>query len=233
LALCVLGVGAPLSVIALVAPAHAVLVNDSKTRTVSFSGASCGDRDNAVFTLPPGARSIRLNGPEVGDQIASATGDDVVAEVSSVRRSGHRMIVTVRGAAAVCTNPAAYPKGWETEDVDLDASFKRQEPVTAFADCRNDRQRPSHIVVACGDGNLQLEGVRWSRWGGTVAVGHGRALFNDCTPYCAVGKFHRAPATVRLSQPRYCSSADHYVYRKLIVYISGKGRQSTTFGWLC
>jgi hypothetical protein len=213
--------------------ADAVWVRDSATRTAAFRAAGCGDRDNAVLTLPRGARSIRVDYPEVGLAIASVTSDDLVAEVSSIRRSGRRIIVTVRGSGVVCANPAAYPSGWETEDVDIDATFTRPEPVTAFADCRNDRQRPTRIIVACGDGNLQLQGVRWSRWGGTVAVGHGHALYNDCIPFCAEGHFRRASATVRLSQPRYCDSAGHYAYRKLVVYIAGLGRQSTTFGWLC
>ena len=47
------------------------------------------------------------------------------------------------------------------------------------------RVRPRSIIVACGDGNLQLRKLRWRSWEGSVARAVGVALANDCLPFCA------------------------------------------------
>jgi hypothetical protein len=64
--------------------------------------------------------------------------------------------------------------------------------------------RPASIVIACGDGNFYVTGLRWSRWGSRDAVATGTAHANDCTPYCAAGRFHTYPAALRLSRPVSC-----------------------------
>jgi hypothetical protein len=81
--------------------------------------------------------------------------------------------------------------------------------------CYNFRQRPRNVIVACGDGNFQLRGMRWRRWGRPVARGRGTALLNDCIPYCAEGTFHRLPVRVRLSGRRLCRNVERYVYTRI------------------
>jgi hypothetical protein len=61
--------------------------------------------------------------------------------------------------------------------------------------------RPATFVLACGDGNNYLTGLRWSTWSADSATGTGTDAANDCKPYCAVGHFHDFPVEVRLDQP--------------------------------
>jgi hypothetical protein len=83
------------------------------------------------------------------------------------------------------------------------------KPV-AFLGCRSlglhpaPLVRPASIVVACGDGNFYLTGLHWTSWSRTGAAGTATAHQNDCTPYCAAGRFHTYRAAVTLSKPRSC-----------------------------
>jgi hypothetical protein len=61
--------------------------------------------------------------------------------------------------------------------------------------------RPASIVVACGDGNFYLTGLKWSQWTATGAAATGTGHENDCSPYCAAGHFHTYRVTVRLFRP--------------------------------
>jgi hypothetical protein len=71
--------------------------------------------------------------------------------------------------------------------------------------------RPSRILIACGDGNFYMTGLRWSSWTSAGARGRGTAHQNDCKPYCAVGHFHTYRGiTVRLSRPRSCRGEEQF-----------------------
>ena len=72
-----------------------------------------------------------------------------------------------------------------------------------YADCDfTPRYKPHTIILACGDGNAQLKSIHWYRWGGSNARGWTRRfIYNDCDPYCAVGRFHRRRAP---PGPRSC-----------------------------
>ncbi|MEV5840853.1 hypothetical protein ACGF3G_07240 [Streptomyces sp. NPDC048179] len=75
-----------------------------------------------------------------------------------------------------------------------------QHPV--LVDCLwHQRFRPTDFMLACGDGNSLLTGMRWTRWNDSTAVGQGVNVVNDCKPYCAAGKFHKYPVTVKLDRP--------------------------------
>jgi hypothetical protein len=58
--------------------------------------------------------------------------------------------------------------------------------------------KPSNYVLSCADANARFQGVTWSSWTSTSASGSGVLVENDCTPYCAAGKFitHRARVTL-------------------------------------
>jgi hypothetical protein len=88
-------------------------------------------------------------------------------------------------------------------------------PPACQAHYRGLRQRPRSVLVACGDGNLQLRSMRWRGWNSGKARGRGQALLNDCRPYCAAGRFHRLPVRVRLTRPQYCSGLGRYIYTRL------------------
>jgi len=81
--------------------------------------------------------------------------------------------------------------------------------------CYDVRYKPRNVVIACGDGNLQLRRMRWRGWNRKVARGDGIALYNDCIPYCAAGRLHRIRVRVRLSGRRRCPQVGRYVYTKL------------------
>ena len=67
--------------------------------------------------------------------------------------------------------------------------------------------RPSKLAVS-SDGTL--EGVRWSSWGSTDAVGDGRLRVLDCDPTCAGGGIEQLEVKVKLSAPRLCGDATYF-----------------------
>lgn len=72
-----------------------------------------------------------------------------------------------------------------------------------LVDCFSQAQvRPEKYLLACGDGNNQLVGLRWHSWGPRIATATGTDLVNDCRPNCAAGRFHPYPVRVTLSEPR-------------------------------
>jgi hypothetical protein len=81
--------------------------------------------------------------------------------------------------------------------------------------CTNHRIRPRRVIIACGDGNLFLTGMRWRGWNRGVVRGRGRAHLNDCIPYCAAGRFHSYPVKIRLDRVRRCRNIERYVYTRL------------------
>jgi hypothetical protein len=56
--------------------------------------------------------------------------------------------------------------------------------------------QPTSVILSCADGAIQLENLSWSRWGEPRAVANGTYVWNDCTPDCATGGWHRRPITV-------------------------------------
>jgi hypothetical protein len=79
--------------------------------------------------------------------------------------------------------------------------------VPAFPGCipaQKPAVRPAKITITCADANFYVTGLRWASWKTTSAAGTGTAHVNDCTPYCAAGKFHTYPAVIALSQPTRC-----------------------------
>ncbi|MER5485346.1 hypothetical protein ABT024_19270 [Streptomyces sp. NPDC002812] len=77
-----------------------------------------------------------------------------------------------------------------------------QDPVV-LVDCFSQAQtRPTEYILACGDGNNRLVGLRWDSWGPGSATATGTDMVNDCRPYCAAGRFRAYPVTVTLSHPQ-------------------------------
>ncbi|MEU3407137.1 hypothetical protein ABZ766_24790 [Streptomyces sp. NPDC006670] len=70
-------------------------------------------------------------------------------------------------------------------------------------DCFSAAQvQPEEYILACGDGNNRLVGLRWDSWGASTATATGTDMVNDCRPYCAAGRFRPYPVRVTLSAPR-------------------------------
>ncbi|MFB7462452.1 hypothetical protein ACFCZ1_02900 [Streptomyces sp. NPDC056224] len=74
--------------------------------------------------------------------------------------------------------------------------------TVVVADCFAQAQvRPEEYLLACGDGNNRLVGLRWDTWGRRTATATGTDMVNDCRPYCAAGRFRSYPVKVSLSKP--------------------------------
>ena len=58
--------------------------------------------------------------------------------------------------------------------------------------------RPSAMILTCADANDVLTGLHWVSWGTGAAFATGIEQINDCTPYCAAGKFINYPVLIDL-----------------------------------
>ncbi|MEU9102119.1 hypothetical protein [Streptomyces sp. NPDC048361] len=109
-----------------------------------------------------------------------------------MRRQKVRAAVSIGAVAAlaVAIGPAA-------------ATGRPAGPDTVVVDCAGHPQvRPGSYLIACGDGNNGLVDLHWTQWGPASAVAQGVDKVNDCVPYCAAGRFHSYPVTVRLDNAR-------------------------------
>ena len=87
--------------------------------------------------------------------------------------------------------------------------------------CTQSQVRPSSIILACADDNLELIALHWSAFGGAPRERERQLHVNDCTPNCAAGHFDSYPVTVVLSQARPCP--DKYDdYRTATVTFTGR-----------
>jgi len=78
--------------------------------------------------------------------------------------------------------------------------------------------KPRSIIVACGDGNLQLLKLRWAQWTSLRAEGTGVYYWNDCIPACYKGHFHRrAGACVKLYRVTRCKSKGFLQFTRISV----------------
>ncbi|MGE7387998.1 hypothetical protein ACQKM2_21235 [Streptomyces sp. NPDC004126] len=110
-----------------------------------------------------------------------------------VRRHG------VRRAALLCALAALAAAAVPASAARIPAA---PEPLVVV-DCFDEPQvRPDEYLLACGDGNNRLVGLRWESWGPGTATATGTDMVNDCRPYCAAGHFRAYPVTVTLSKPQ-------------------------------
>ena len=186
-------VAAVLALLILAAPANALTVRPTKIVEYSFSGGTCGSTDGALVTLPRGARSPSIVGPQLGDVLASDD-DDVtpVAEITaaSVGRLGSTLVAGFQatGTDDVCSNPQNYAEdGWATVDVDLVVRFVQDVATYVKGFSGRARRRPARLNVGIGT----LTSLSWRTWDGRVARGGGLGPGG-------------LPVTVRLSRPRDC-----------------------------
>jgi hypothetical protein len=89
--------------------------------------------------------------------------------------------------------------------------------------------KPTAYTISCADANSALAKLHWTIWVKGGARATGTFSENDCTPYCAAGKFISYPAKVALSGAR--TTAHGLLYTRLtITYTAHAKRQhfSTT-----
>jgi hypothetical protein len=110
------------------------------------------------------------------------------------------VVGTVIGLGAALLLTAGMTTASATPPTPPAARATVQHPV--LVDCLwHQRFRPTDFLLACGDGNSILTGMHWTQWNDNTAVAQGVNAVNDCKPYCAAGKFHKYPVTVRLDRP--------------------------------
>ncbi len=80
------------------------------------------------------------------------------------------------------------------------ALIQRASPAKAVVvNCQLKPQvRPTAMILTCADANDVLTGLHWVSWGTGAAFATGIEQINDCTPYCAAGKFINYPVLVDL-----------------------------------
>ena len=111
----------------------------------------------------------------------------------------------------------------------VDAGAKNHK-VYFLSNCTNTRYKPTHLIAACGDAGLRVNGIEWSHYGAKSATGNGTAAIKTCMPDCATGGINRNPAVVRLSRPRQCAGDSRTVFTRLKVTSQGN---TITFPFPC
>ncbi|MGW0366144.1 hypothetical protein [Streptomyces sp. NPDC002990] len=125
-----------------------------------------------------------------------ASGDDRPGRCARTIRS--RLRTTTLLCAAVTLAAATVAASPQTRTAPAPAP----DPVVVV-DCFSKAQvRPDEYLLACGDGNNRLVGLRWDSWGPRTATATGTDMVNDCRPYCAAGRFRPYPVKVTLSDPK-------------------------------
>jgi hypothetical protein len=91
----------------------------------------------------------------------------------------------------------------------------RGQQVYAIGNCSKAEVRPSKLVLACADGNVYATGVRYSSYGGAVAIAKATAYRNKCEPDCAHGRFVSSRATIRLFSIKRCGGRFFYTMARI------------------
>lgn len=194
-------------------PASALTITDTLERQVSFSSDVCQPVTRTV-TLPRGARSVRVQEPDSRDLLVGEDGATVavVTDVRVVTRSGRpRVQVTAEPDPAACNPAGGADEGWRDDGLGIPvvARFRRNVRVWVQGTGRGDDPAVRPRTLPFGMRSA-IVGIRWSRWGGSTAVGRGQVEFNTCEPDCARGQARYFPVRVVLERVRDCGSRWKY-----------------------
>lgn len=108
------------------------------------------------------------------------------------RRRIAAIVLPILAAIGVAAGTAAAATGHHAT---THAAAKPAAAPVVF-NCQHAQVRPGNFTLTCADGNDYLSHLSWSSWTGASASGRGTDVLNDCTPYCAAGKFHSYRANV-------------------------------------
>ena len=126
------------------------------------------------------------------------------------------IVVIVGGGGAFAAVRLSANRGGSTPKVSLPSVMQCTGKV---------QSEPTSYVLACADYNSELLKIHWTSWTSNSATAKATYSFNDCTPYCAAGKFHSYPASVRLSSPHKTKSG--LLFSEVsIAYIGPSGRKA-------
>ena len=88
-------------------------------------------------------------------------------------------------------------------------------------DCELPVQKPDAITFTCGDGNMYVEHIDWSRWDSKKASGSGIYTVNNCDPDCVDGTFIHVPVNITLS---HLTEWKKKFYLRALVILSKDGK---------
>ncbi|OLZ59445.1 hypothetical protein AV521_45290 [Streptomyces sp. IMTB 2501] len=146
--------------------------------------------------------------------------------------SSSRRLLSVLVSAAALLATAAVPAAASGAAPSRAAVGPAARRTPVLVDClRHDRVTPHEYMLACGDGNNGLRGLRWADWTAHVAHGVGRQIANDCVPDCAQGHFHTFWVGVEVYRPVHRAGKAPYFSRLKVVYLdrrpAGSGPSQT------
>jgi hypothetical protein len=90
------------------------------------------------------------------------------------------------------------------------ASASPQRVFVARRGCTGRAFRPRWIILACGDGAVWIDRLRYRSYGGVFAPATGRLYFRICIPSCALGTTRRVAARIRLRRRIRCGGVRYY-----------------------
>jgi hypothetical protein len=82
---------------------------------------------------------------------------------------------------------------------------------------------PSSLILACGDGGIYMQPIRWSSWSASRAVGSGVLHENNCDPDCAGGHVNIYKANVTLSGVDRTTDGPEFT-RVTVTLVGGTGK---------
>jgi hypothetical protein len=88
-----------------------------------------------------------------------------------------------------------------------------------YSSCVKPTYRPHSYVLTCADGYTRIQRAHYSAWTGNSAAGHGRYVYNTCTPSCVAGTIKHHPVTFRLSRVRRVKGAR--LFTRITVFYAG------------
>ena len=97
-----------------------------------------------------------------------------------------------------------------------------------IASCTRASYEPSRYIFACGDANVGMIHVKYTRWSTTSATGSGTYYYNTCQPNCASGKFKRERGTkIRLHHVVTTKKYGRLFTKATLAYPNGKHQTYT------
>ena len=170
--------------------------------SISIAGVGCGVPASATMTLPAGASDVQVKQPLVGAR-------DRDAQITGVTSQGNLVTFTaVADGAAVCdpnedTTPPAERPWSATFDGEVSFEQRVEAVLRNLFPLRGKRTavRPRRVRIGLAGA---ARGIRWKRFGGRTAVGHGR--YKSVIP-CAGGCTDNGTRlAVKLTRPVHCPS---------------------------
>jgi hypothetical protein len=105
----------------------------------------------------------------------------LASSIASIASIAGVTVAAVGALAACAPTPGALPG--------IRAPYCFSAPVV----------KPTRIVIACGDGNLQATHIVYQLYRTSSAAATATMEANDCLPNCAEGHFHAYPAKLAFS----------------------------------